>query len=95
MGEAGYALRLAPETPDELLVVRVLISKDFERYVSSQYLIMREVNVGHAPTPQRLDQIVTIVYDGTVHAIILYLPETARKPLPLSERAAIPGSPVQ
>ena len=47
MGERGGILRLAPESLDELLVVRVAVVQDLDRDSAAKLLVLGEIDVRH------------------------------------------------
>jgi hypothetical protein len=79
VGEFSGALRLAPETLDEFLVVGVLVAQYLERHVAVEDVVVGEVHFRHPPATQRLDERISVVYNGMLHERIIHLDSTARK----------------
>jgi hypothetical protein len=65
--EGGRAPGLTPKALYELLVFRVLVPEDFERHLPVKNLVVGQVHLRHAPTPQKTLDNVTIVDKCPLH----------------------------
>src|ERR1041385_6112741 len=61
MRQRRRVLRLAPEALDKLLVVRVAVVEDLDRHAAAELLVLREVDVGHAPRAELAQNLVAPV----------------------------------